>query len=607
MRHSSRIGCSMSDGSEFGIETSYRDGLGATRAVATATVARLIAALTCVTPDGAAIAAEALGDGARCFRPNWMATERVWGVSAQLYGIRSTRNWGVGDFTDLRQLVALAAAAGAEFVGVSPLHALYAAAPWRFSPYSPSSREFLNVLFIDATAMRAYAIAPGARQAAEAASFQKHLVELRDADLVDYARVAACKEAVFRLVFDGFGTLVERQPNHPLAVDFARFRRERGEPLQRFSLYQALSCRPGFGPNWMAWPENFHDPAGASVREFAAANERDVRYHAFLQWEADAQLAACAAATRSAGMKIGLYLDLAVGTDPGSAEAWSERHKLIPGFHIGAPPDAWNAAGQDWGLSAYNPQVLAREGCGEYRRVLAAAMRHAGAVRIDHVLGFHRLFLVPAGGTPTDGAYLGMPAPLLCSVLAEESLAARCLVIGEDLGTVPEGFHALLGRYGILSYRLLMFAKDGSRFLAPSEYPADALVAFATHDLPPVLAFWSGSDIALRAAHGVFSDEAKQRLALAERAADRQAMQAAFAAGDDPVELMVATYRFLARTPCRLLLVQMEDLAMEYAQPNLPGDERHPNWRRKLGRCLREIFADERAALMLATIRDERP
>jgi (1->4)-alpha-D-glucan 1-alpha-D-glucosylmutase len=600
----------MTEASEFGIDACYRDAWGEPRTAPEATVARLLEALKRGMPEGTVAAADEPGDDdRRCFQPDWDRTGRLWGIAVQLYSIHSPRNWGIGDFTDLRHLITYAADAGAQFVGVSPLHALFAADSSRFSPYSPSSREFLNVLFIDPAAMRAYTIAPAARAAAEELLFQSRVGALRDAELVDYVGVATCKQTIFRLVFDAFDALVAHQPDHPMAVDFARFLRERGEPLRRFTIYEALSCQHGFGPNWTSWRADYRDPTSASVDEFAASNRREVRYHAFLQWEAEAQLAACATAARVAGMEIGLYLDVAVGTDPGSAEAWSERRDMIRGFHIGAPPDAWNEAGQDWGLAAFDPRALARNGCDFYRRILVAVMRHAGAVRIDHVLGFHRLFLIAAGGAPRDGVYLRMPAHLLCRTLAEESVRARCLVIGEDLGTVPADFHGLLGRYGILSYRLLIFAKNGSRFLAPDEYPRESLVAVATHDLPPLLGFWSGNDIALRASLDLFPDEAKWRSALDERAADCQAIETAFAAaGEDAADIMVAAYGFLARTPCRLLLVPMEDLAMERAQPNLPGsDDRHPNWRRKLGRALAAIFASTHAAAVLAMIRAARP
>jgi 4-alpha-glucanotransferase len=598
----------MSAANQWGIETDYRDAWGVLRSVPEATVARLIEALASPAPEDAP-----QDGGGRCFRPDWMDTDRIWGVAVQLYGVRSSRNWGIGDFTDLRHLVALAAAEGTDFIGINPLHALFAADPLRFSPYSPSSREFLNVLYIDVTAMRVYPIVPAVHPIVEAPDFARQLAELRDAELVDYVTVAVCKEMVFRRLYDGFAELARREPGHPLAADFDRFVRDGGEPLRRFAIYQTLSCRPGFGPNWRAWPDEYRDPAGASVAKFAAANASEILYHAFLQWEADAQLAACAGAARSAGMRIGLYLDLAVGTDPGSAEGWSEQYAIIPGFHVGAPPDDWNKAGQDWGLSAFNPAALTRDGVHSYRRMLGAVMRHAGAIRIDHVLGFQRLFLIGEGRAAVDGAYLRMPTHLLCRALAEESVAHRCVVVGEDLGTVPEGFHALMTHYGILSYRLLIFGKDGGRYLAPGEYPLDALAAIATHDLAPFQGFWSAGDLALRARLGLFADEQTLRQAQEEREADRRALADAFAgagcaAGADVVQPAAAAHRFLARTPCRLLLVQMEDLAMESDQPNLPGSgDRYPNWRRKLGRDLDAIFADSRAAALLTAIRAERP
>ncbi|HUB95859.1 MAG TPA: 4-alpha-glucanotransferase [Stellaceae bacterium] len=600
----------MNRASDWGIETEYRDVWGALRTAPEATVARLLDALA----QGAPVASDAAPDPVRpCFRPPWLAHDRAWGVAVQLYGLRSPRNWGIGDFTDLHRLVELASDAGADFVGVSPIHARYAADPSRISPYSPSSREFIDVLFIDPLAMRAYATMPDAHAIVADAAFQRGLAAMRNSDLIDYGEVARCKMTLFRHVFDGFRDRIARGHDGDLASDFARFRADRGDALRRFAIFQALSCQPGFGTDWRAWPHSFRDPASADVAQFAAANEREVLYHEYLQWEADAQLARCAAAARSAGMRIGLYLDLAVGTDPGSAESWSDRGQVIEGFHIGAPPDAWNEWGQDWGLAVPNPSAYARDGGHSYRRFLAAVMRHAGAIRIDHVLGLHRLFLVEQGGSARDGVYLRMPAHRVCQMLADESTAHRCIVIGENLGTVPEGFADLLSRYGIMGCALLTFAKDGPRFLSPQEYPQDVLVAISTHDLPPLVGFWSGADLDLRRALGLYPDEAAWQSAHATRDADRAAMRQAFAAaglepGDDMPGTAVAAHRFLARTPCRLFVVQMEDLAMERDQPNFPGtDGRNPNWRRKLGRDLDAIFGDERATAILDAIRAERP
>ena len=602
----------MSGAAEIRIESEYRDGWGNQCIAPAATVARLEAALQHMERS-AALPAASLDEDLRCFEPTWMARgERHWGITAQLYGLRSARNWGIGDFTDLQQLVRIAARDGADFVGLNPLHALYASDPTRFSPYSPSSREFLNVLYIDPEAMRALALARETRDRIDTPEFQARLAALRALDLVDYPGVAACKDEIFRLVFDALWARRANQPDHPLARAFHQFAAERGQALRRFAIFQALSCAHA-APSWMAWPAEYHDPDGDAVHGFAELHPREIAYHEFLQWEADAQLRDCANAARDAGMKIGLYLDLAVGTAPESAEAWSEQTNIIRGFHIGAPPDAWNDNGQDWGLAVYDPYAFARWDYRVMRRVLRALMRHAAALRIDHVLGFHRLFVVPAGATPREGVYLRQSAKGLFDALAVESNAHRCLVIGEDLGAVPEGFAELLAAHNILSCRLLIFARDGKRFLTPDEYPPKALVSVGTHDLPPLLGYWAGTDISLRAALSPHRDEGAKQKGLEERAADREAMLAAltgagFSVRDQPDDLARAAHGFLARSRSQLLAVQMEDLAFEQNQPNLPGSgDLYPNWRRKLARNLDAIFADPRAASLLAAIRRERP
>lgn len=593
----------MAGSEEIRVERQYRDAWGAMRDSPEETVAGLEEALGRSRSDHRLF---------RCFEPEWAARgERLWGVAVQLYGLRSSRNWGMGDFTDLTGLIRRAAREGADFIGLNPLHALFAAEPARFSPYSPSSREFLNVLYIDPRTMQSFDYAPAAAAAIAEPAFQQRLAALRDAPLVDYPGVWAAKEAIFRLVFDTFDALLADEPDNPLAVAFTHFVRERGAALRRFATYQALSSTTGFGVNWRAWPEACRDPDGEAVCRFMDANAREIRYHAFLQWEADTQLAFCAAAAQ-AGMRIGLYLDVAVGAPPESAEIWSEQGNLIPGFHIGAPPDAWNEAGQDWGLAAYDPYAMVRACYDFFRRILGAAMRHAGAIRLDHILGFERLYLVPEGRKPTDGAYLHRPAGALCDALARESMAWRSLVIGEDLGTVPEGFPALLAAHNILSCRLLIFAKAGDRYLAPEEYPSGALIAPSTHDLPPLLGYWDETDIRLRTEGGLYPDEGMRQRALDERRRDRAALGAALNAAGfqfseaDPVSLLTAAYGFLARTPARLLVVQMEDLAMVREQPNIPGSvDLYPNWRRKLATEIDPLFDDPAAAAVTAAIRRE--
>lgn len=586
------------------IEPEYRDTWGISRPAPPETVSRLSAALEHSAREGTLV---------RCFEPNCLkGGARLWGISVQLYALRSPRNWGIGDFTDLQTLLVRAALLGADFISLNPLHALYAGDPSRISPYAPSSREFLNTLYVDPLAMQALAIAPAARRSIATARFQDFLADLRATELVEYVRVARCKDAIFRKIFGAFEALRARAPRHAMVASFDRFVEERGASLQRFAAFQALSCSEALGPNWMSWPKAYHDPAGDAVQEFSVREAAEIRYHAFLQWEADAQLANCAQVARNSGMRLGLYLDLAIGAPPESAEAWGNRHATIPGFHIGAPPDNLSLEGQDWGLAAYEPYAAARSGHGSLRAILSAVMRHAAIVRIDHILGFYRLFLVPAGQSPREGVYLRLPVHALCDALALESNARRCLVVGEDLGTIPQDFQGLLAARNILSYRLLIFAREGERFVAPEEYPRDALVAIGTHDLPPLLGYWSASDLKMRAELGQFSDDQTRQRAFEERERDRAALTAALRhagfASDDTESVLAAAHGFLARTPCRLLLVQMEDLAGEDRQVNVPGTgDPVPNWRRKLGRDVEAILDAPRAAAILAAVRRERP
>jgi 4-alpha-glucanotransferase len=593
------------------IERDYHDALGRAHRMSDALTARLTAALE---RTGGGVhqvpSAAPIPHTRRCYLPDW---DRAWGIAAQLYGLRSAHNWGIGDFTDLKRLVELAASAGADFVGINPLHALYAADPSRISPYSPASREFLNVLYLDPLAMSGYPESDAARAAVTSHRFQALLAQQRASPTVCYAEISAAKHGIFRTIFDTFEHRMRTAPHDEAVLDFVSFTRTRGAGLHNFALYQSLSSLAGFGADWSSWPMAFHDPAGAAVVEFAEQHARELRYHAFLQWQADRQLRACADAARSAGMRVGLYLDLALGCAPDSAEGWTAQAEIVPGFHLGAPPDDWNANGQDWGLFALNPAALARTYGAAYRRVVAANMRHAGALRIDHVLGFNRLFLVPAGGRAVDGAYLRMPFDTLCAAVAAESVARRCIVIGEDLGTVPPDLPPRLADAGILSYRLMIFMRENGRYLTPAAYPREALVALATHDLPTWRGFWEGRDIETKYRLGAHPETLSQDQARAARAGERAAIREAFfRAGLDAADdnsTIVAAHRFIARTPSRLALVQLEDLAQELDQINLPGAPvgAYPSFARKLGRDLEAIFADPTANAILAAMRAERP
>lgn len=376
----------------------------------------------------------------RCHLPEALEQgRRAWGLSAQLYTLRRDRNWGMGDFTDLRQLVDVAADLGADVIGLNPLHALFLAHPQNASPYSPSSRLFLNPLYIDVEAIPAFA------QSAEAQAAWRELADeiagCRALDEVAYRRVKAAKLKVLEAVYASFerawrdeGGDVDAQ-----VLDFARFRKEQGEALRRYALFEALS-EEFEGQSWHFWPEPFQRPGSAEVAAFARANARRIGFHEFLQWQADRQLGAAQDRALARGLSVGIYRDLAVGASRDGADAWAEQDVIVQGAKVGCPPDPFNMLGQDWGIPPLHPLAMRAQAYAPFIAMLRANMRHAGGLRIDHAMGLMHLFWIPADGMPADGAYVKYPFEELLAILALESRRNRCLVVGEDLGTVPAGF-----------------------------------------------------------------------------------------------------------------------------------------------------------------------
>jgi 4-alpha-glucanotransferase len=552
----------------------------------------------------------------RCHRPRRDA--RLWGFAAQLYGVRSARNWGMGDFTDVADLAEQAAALGAGTVGVNPLHALFPADANHISPYSPSSRLFLNVLYLDPEAVPDFAESSEARAMLSEHDLAAEIAALRAKDMVDYPAVWRIKLRVLELLFESFRTR-HLASSTERARAFAGFRVEMGKALEQHATFDVLHehmLQTTGAWTWQHWPEPLRHTASAEVAAFARTHERRVAFFAWLQWLADQQLAAAQARARAAGMPIGLYQDIAVAVNPASAMTWANPEVCLSGVNAGAPPDWFSPGGQNWVLAPLSPIGLRESGYAVFARALRHNMRHAGAVRIDHVMGLKRLFWIPEGGSPKDGAYVRYPFDDMIRIIALESERHRCLVIGEDLGTVPRGFRPAMQRAGLMSCRVLYFerAHDGS-FLPPPAYPRQALVSVSTHDLPTLKGFWTGRDIKWRALLGRFPDEAALQHAQRERAQDRvlllRALQRAglLPAGVDPAsppdepsdELIVAMHRYLAETPGYLAMVQLEDALGEEEQPNLPGTSEHPNWRRKLRQPL-EHMADEPLVRRIAEV-----
>jgi 4-alpha-glucanotransferase len=501
--------------------------------------------------------------------------DRGWLLAVQLYGVRSARNWGFGDFTDLQTLLELADALGADGVGLNPLHALFDDRPADRSPYSPNSRLFLNPLYIDVESIPEFQ--SGTFTGSDA------LARLRAGDIVDYAAVAELKWRALRVAFEQFRV----KPGAGRKEDFAQFRAERGLLLSRFACFEVLRHR--FNQPWWEWPEQWRQPDPATMSALRQGPDAaEVEFIEFVQWTADRQLAACRDRATRLGMKVGLYLDVAVGVQADGFDAWNEQAAISRHLGVGAPPDALNTAGQDWGLAGFNAAGLEIRSFEPYREMLRASMRHAGAIRLDHVLGLKRLYLVPHGFAPDNGVYVPMPFEALLAVTAQESVAHRCVVIGEDLGTVPEGFREQMADWGIWSYQVMMFERDDQgKFRGIDHYAANALVTFNTHDLSTYAGWRSFSDLKLKRSIGIDpgeSDDARwHALAMLSDVLRHHAIDS---------HDLYAVAGFLARTRSRLLAISLEDLLGVIDQPNIPGTvNEHPNWRRRLPLAIDQIAA----------------
>ncbi|HET7371629.1 MAG TPA: 4-alpha-glucanotransferase [Gammaproteobacteria bacterium] len=526
---------------------------------------------------------------APAWRPESMQDEgRRWGIQVQLYGLRSARNWGIGDFTDLAELIAGAAELGAAAIGLNPLHALFPTRPDHISPYSPSSRLFLNPLYLDVEAVPEFTDCLTARRQVCSVAFQARLRELREAPQVDYRGVAEAKFTVLEELYDYFRKACA-DTSHPRHRAFREFQTERGGALRRFATFHALAEQTE-AVAWRDWTSEWRDPNDDAVAAFVERRLARVEFHEYLQWQADWQLRAAAELAREAGMSVGLYADLAVGADPTGAEAWGHQQATVQGASVGAPPDQLNLNGQDWGLPPPDPLAWQAQAYAPFIELLEANMRHAGALRIDHILGLVRLYWIPAGASAKDGAYVRYPWHDLLAVLAAQSRHSRCLVIGEDLGTVPEGLREAMTDNGILSYRLLYFERDDGGFRAPRDYPPEALAAVGTHDLPTLPGWWHSDDIALRDRLDLWPSREKRDDACAEREQDRAALMNALrdahliSESEIPDEPPVtAIYRHLGDAPSRLLMVQLEDVLGQREQLNVPGTtDQYPNWRQRL-------------------------
>ncbi len=532
-----------------------------------------------------------------CFRVEDAAPgSRIWGPAVQIAALRDERESSFGDFGTLARAASAFATRGADAMAISPVHALFPADAGRYSPYAPSSRLFLNVFFADPSLLGHTSRSPSS------------------AELIDWATAIPERLAQLRAAYDS------RSEGVRDAV--AAYAERGGAELLRHVRFDALHAyffRRDGARGWQDWPPDYRNPASGSVSAFAAEHEDEVGFYLFLQWLAEQGLDKAQRAARRAGMAVGLIADLAVGMDAGGSHAWSRPEELLTGLSIGAPPDPLGPDGQNWGITGFSPQALQRTGFDAFIATIRAALSHAGGIRVDHALGLRRMWVVPDGASPTDGAYLTYPLDDMLRLLALESERAKAIVIGEDLGTVPEGLRDEMERKEMLGMRVLWFEReeDGT-FTPPDRWPTGAAAMTSTHDLPTVAGWWSGrdtdwtwslrrkSDAASEAEHR--SSRARERTRLWSSMRDAGVVTADLMPGpDDTSPVVDAALAYVGSTPSPISILPMEDIVGIVEQPNLPGTtSEHPNWRRRMPAATGDLLDRPEVAARIATLNDKR-
>ncbi len=546
-----------------------------------------------------------------CYKqPALQQQQKLWGPSIQLYSVKSETNWGIGDFTDLQFLLTHIAQGGGDFVGLNPIHSLFPANPEGASPYSPSSRRWLNLMYIDVEAVPEFALSQTAQEQVQAESFQQRLVANRAKSWVDYSEVSALKMAVLPELYQAFVTY-EQAHNSERAAQFAQFVALGGESLLQQAVFDALHAKLKVQDDsvwgWPVFEASLQHFDQTEVQSFIKKNYAQVELFMYLQWVADEQLTQAQQVAQQSGMAIGLYRDLAVGVCDSGAETWADCGVLCQHVSIGAPPDIFGPLGQNWGLPPLDPYQLKARAYQPFIDLLRANMRHCGALRIDHVLGLLRLWWIPKGKGAKDGAYMYYPVDDLMAILALESHRHQCTVIGEDLGTVPEEIVAKLNDAGIHSYKVFFFeTEQDGQYIAPDNYKVQSMTALCTHDMPTLRGFWNGADLALGKEIGLYPEQSQLDDLWADRLTRKQHIISALQQYGLMPEceqdeqgvavinqaLSEAMQVHMATGSSALLSVQLEDWLEMDTPVNVPGTmDEYPNWRRKLSQTLQQMFA----------------
>jgi len=586
-----------------------------------------------------------------CYIPQELRNRKTWGLSVNLFSIRSERNWGIGDFTDLKRIINWVADLKGGLVGINPLHTIPNTKPFGISPYSPISRLYKNFIYLDIENVPEVLESGDVQTIIESVSFKKERNKLKKRKFIDYEQIALLKEEILRHAFHLFYERHYTQDT-PRGKDFKKYITEEGTALESFATYMALSDQFGVRSSkfnnppespfskggkwgsidsslithhssllsWQQWPEEYHIPSNNAVQEFRKTHEKEILFYKYIQWLIDRQLNEVAEEARGLGMVVGLYHDLAIGSVGGGSDAWNYRG-VIGEADVGAPPDDFSLNGQNWGFPPMIPERLRDAGYELFIQTIRKNMKYGGALRIDHALGLFRLFWIPYGMSPKDGSYVQYPSEDLLRIVALESVLNRTMVIAEDLGTVGENVREMLSKFQMLSYRLFYFERNypDPSFLLPDKYPAMALCAVTTHDLPTLYGYWVKQDIKIRKRLNLYTDKKLWQQQIKEREKDRALIISALKSQDilpdnypsEPkmiprmtTELCRSIYQYLARTPCKLLLVSLDDIIGTLNQQNMPGTiDSYPNWVQKTPLALEKMVLDERFGTLSEMIR----
>lgn len=559
-----------------------------------------------------------------CYKPEAIVQgKKVWGPSVQLYTLRSQKNWGIGDFGDLATLIQNLADNGAGFVGVNPIHAAYPSNPESASPYSPSSRRWLNLIYINVENIPEYANCQEAKALVNSPDFQNKLSELRALEYVDYSGVMKLKMQVLQTIFENASEISDKRSRRGKA--FKAFCEEGGEALKQMATYDAImnyfyeKGEQLWG--WPVWPKEFQSANSDAVKAWAKEYPDDVEFFEYLQFIADEQLAAADKVAKDNGMTVGIYRDLAVGVSEGSEEIWANGDMYCVKASVGAPPDPLGPLGQNWGLPPMDPSKLVANQYQPIIDLFRANMRHCGSLRIDHAMSLLRLWWVPPATSAKQGAYVYYRVHDLVGILALESVRNKCLIIGEDLGTVPAEMKTILRDAGIHSYKIFFWekAQDGG-FISPKDYVDQAMSALSTHDMPTIVGWWEHKDLELGKSLGLYNEDNARDIGNARRADQQRILDSLHWHGviDDSISrdanncpisqaLIDGMQVHMCLGNCALFSTQIEDWISMDKPVNVPGtSNEYPNWRRKLSMNLDEIFRDNHVVELLKKMTNAR-